>query len=506
MSAAPERLLDVFDSLGYQVALYDRDWRCTYVNGAAARAMGRTPEAVLGGSLEALFPHAGDEPYTRQLRDAAATGRTVRGDRFDVALERWFEDHVHPVADGVLVVSRDVTQERDSDRRSRAEAAARAEAEDALRHSRDVLSLAMRGGAMGAWSRDIETNTVWWSPELDHLLGFEAGTFSRTQDAFYELVHDDDKDAVRAAVAQAIETGTDYLVDFRFRHASGEWRWMEGRGRAVCGDDGRPRSIYGISIDVTGRKRTEAALEAARDAAESANRLKDQFLANLSHELRTPLNAILGYARLMQTDVIPPEKWRQAVAVIERNAVAQNQLVEDLLDMSRITTGTVHLDSAPIQVAPVIRQAIDAVGPAAETKRIEIALDLDPFAGSVHADATRLQQVFWNLLNNAVKFTRFGGRVAVRLTRTAKSVEIAITDTGIGIAPEFLPFVFTPFRQADARLGRQYGGLGLGLAICRQLVELQGGTIEATSPRTCPSSTTTTASWRRSCATSSPTH
>jgi PAS domain S-box-containing protein len=484
MGPAYEPLLDVFDSLGYHVALYDRGWRCIYVNRAAARALGGTPEAVLGRTLEELFPHAGDDPYTRQLRDAGAAGRAVRGDRFDVALERWFEDHVHVVPEGLLVLSRDVTLERDRDRRSRADVAARAEAEDALRHSRDVLSLAMRGGAMGAWSRDLATDTVWWSPELEHLVGLETGAFSRTEDAFFELVHDDDKDAVRRAVSQAIETGTDYIIDFRFRHASGEWRWMEGRGRAVYDDDGRPRSIYGIAIDVTGRKRTEAAVEAARDAAESANRLKDQFLANLSHELRTPLNAILGYARLMQTDVIPVEKWRQAVSVIERNAVAQNQLVEDLLDMSRITTGTVHLDSAPIQVAPVIRQALDAVGPTAEAKRIEIALDLDPFAGSVNADATRLQQVFWNLLNNAVKFTRLGGRVTVRLVRTAKVVEIAITDTGIGIAPEFLPHVFTPFRQADARLGRQYGGLGLGLAICKQLVELQGGTIEATSPGT----------------------
>jgi PAS domain S-box-containing protein len=484
MGSDRERLLDVFDSLGYHVALYDRDWRCTYVNRAAARAMGRTPEAVLGRTLEALFPHAGDEPYTRQLRDAAAAGRPVRGDRFDVALERWFEDHVHVVPEGLLVLSRDVTLERDRDRRSRADVAARAEAEDALRHSRDVLSLAMRGGAMGAWSRDLATGAVWWSPELEHIVGLEPGAFSRTEDAFLELVHDDDKDIVRNAVSQAIETGTDYLVDFRFRHASGEWRWMEGRGRAVYGEDERPRSVYGIGIDVTRRKRTEAALEAARDAAESANRLKDQFLANLSHELRTPLNAILGYARLMQTDVIPPEKWRQAVSVIERNAVAQNKLVEDLLDMSRITTGTVHLDPAPIQIAPVIRQALDAVGPAAEAKRIEIALDLDPFAGSVNADTTRLQQVFWNLLNNAVKFTRLGGRVAVRLARTDRTVEVAITDTGIGIAPEFLPHVFTPFRQADSRFGRQYGGLGLGLAICRQLVELQGGTIEAASPGT----------------------
>jgi PAS domain S-box-containing protein len=482
MSPDRERLLDVFDSLGYHVAIYDRDWRCTYVNREAARALGRAPEAVLGCTLDTLFPHALEEPYTRHLRDAVATRRQVRGDRFDVALERWFEDHVQPLADGVLVLSHDVTEIRDADRRSRAEAAARTEAEDALRHSRDVLSLAMRGGAMGAWSRDLATNTVWWSPELEHIMGLETGAFTRTEDAFFALVHDDDKEAVRQAVGTAVATGSDYIVDFRFRHASGEWRWMEGRGRAVYGDDGEPRSVFGIGIDVTARKRAESALEAARDAAEAANRLKDQFLANLSHELRTPLNAILGYARLLQTDIISPDKWRQAIAVIERNAVAQNQLVEDLLDMSRITTGTVHLDPAPIPVVPVIRQALDAVGPGAEAKRIDIVLDLDPFAGSVTADAARLQQVFWNLLNNAVKFTRLGGRVTVKLARTAGVVEIAITDTGIGIAPEFLPHVFTPFRQADARFGRQFGGLGLGLAICRQLVELQGGTVEATSP------------------------
>jgi PAS domain S-box-containing protein len=479
--AASERLLDVFDSLGYHVAIFDRGWRCTYVNREAARAMGRAPESLIGQKLDALFPKP-DDPYPRQIRDAVTSGRPIRGDRFDVGLERWFEDHVRLVPDGVLVLSRDVTVERDADRRSRAEVTGRLQAEEALRHSRDVLSLAMRGGAMGAWSRDLTTNEVWWSPELEHIVGLGPGAFGQTDDAFFELVHDDDKASVRQAVGHAVDTGTDYIVDFRFRHGSGEWRWMEGRGRATYAPDGRPRSLYGIGIDVTVRKRTEAALEAARDAAEAANHLKDQFLASLSHELRTPLNAILGYARLLQTDIISPDKWRQAIAVIERNAVAQNQLVEDLLDMSRITTGTVHLDPAPIPVAPVIRQALDAVGPAAEAKRIEIALDLDPFAGSVTADAARLQQVFWNLLNNAVKFTRLGGRVGVRLARTAGVVEIAITDTGIGIPPEFLPHVFTPFRQADARFGRQYGGLGLGLAICRQLVELQGGTIEATSP------------------------
>jgi PAS domain S-box-containing protein len=353
-----------------------------------------------------------------------------------------------------------------------------------LRHQREVLSFAMRAGAMGAWSRDLATNAVWWSPELEDIFGLAHGTFSQTEDAFFEFVHVDDRDAVRRAVGTAIETGSDYSVDFRFRHASGEWRWMEGRGRATYDATGTPRTVYGIGIDVTAHKRSEAAVEAAREAAESANRLKDQFLANLSHELRTPLNAILGYARLLQTGVIPVEKWPQAIAVIERNAIAQNQLVEDLLDMSRIATGAVHLEPAPIPVAPVIRQALDAVTPAAATKGVEIAVDLDPLAGTVTADATRLQQVFWNLLNNAVKFTPAGGRVGVALARAGTSVEVTIRDSGIGIAPEFLPHVFAPFRQADARFGRRHGGLGLGLAICRQLVELHHGSIEARSDGT----------------------
>jgi PAS domain S-box-containing protein len=250
-------------------------------------------------------------------------------------------------------------------------------------------------------------------------------------------------------------------------------------------------SPTGLSIffaDVTARmetesarKRSEMALQQAKEAAESANQLKDQFLATLSHELRTPLNAILGYARMLQTKSIAPEKRERAIDVIERNAVAQHQLVEDLLDMSRITTGKIRLDPAPVPVAAVLREAVEGVKPAADAKRIVLEMDLDPFAGTVTADATRLQQVFWNVLTNAVKFTAQGGRVLASLRRDGTAVEIAVTDTGMGIPPDFVPFVFDPFRQADARLSRGQGGLGLGLAISRQLVELHGGTIAASS-------------------------
>jgi CheY-like chemotaxis protein/nitrogen-specific signal transduction histidine kinase len=239
--------------------------------------------------------------------------------------------------------------------------------------------------------------------------------------------------------------------------------------------------LYGMGIDITERKAAEDALAAARDAAESANRLKDEFLATLSHELRTPLNAILGYARMLRANAVPPDKRERAVEVIERNAIAQTQLVEDLLDVSRITSGKMRLDPHTLTAATPLGEALESIRPAAEAKQITLALDIDPFAGSVHADGNRLQQVFWNLLSNAVKFTRHGGRIAIRLERIDRTVEISIGETAPGIAPEFLPFVFEPFRQADARFAREHGGLGLGLAISKQLIELHGGSIRARS-------------------------
>jgi PAS domain S-box-containing protein len=350
-----------------------------------------------------------------------------------------------------------------------------------LSESRDVLALAMRGGSMGAWARDMVTDEVWWSPELEEIVGLPPGGFPGTLAGFFDLVHPDDLPETRSIVDDAVERRTDYTIEFRFSHAGGEWRWMEGRGRAVYNDDGSPRTLYGIGIDITSRKRGEMALHEAKRAAESANQLKDQFLATLSHELRTPLNAILGYARMLQSNTIPADKRPKAIDVIERNAVAQNQLIEDLLDMSRITAGKVRLDPVPIPVATVLREAVDAVKPTADGKTLALELELDPFAGMVTADTARLQQIFSNLLTNAVKFTPRGGGVRVSLRRDGAVVEIRVADTGVGISPEFLPHIFEPFRQADARFDRGHGGLGLGLAIAKQLVDLHGGAIHAAS-------------------------
>jgi PAS domain S-box-containing protein len=220
---------------------------------------------------------------------------------------------------------------------------------------------------------------------------------------------------------------------------------------------------------------------ASRAEAEEANRLKDEFLATLSHELRTPLTSILGWARLLQTDNFDAASTTRALETIERNARAQNQLIDDLLDTSRIITGKLRLDVRSVDLADVITAATDSVRPAAEAKEIRLQTLLDPQAGPVSGDPNRLQQVVWNLVSNAIKFTPKKGRVQVRLERVNSHIEITVADTGMGIAPEFLPHVFDRFRQADQATTRTHGGLGLGLAIVRQLVELHGGTVSAHS-------------------------
>jgi signal transduction histidine kinase len=220
---------------------------------------------------------------------------------------------------------------------------------------------------------------------------------------------------------------------------------------------------------------------AARADAERANRLKDEFLATLSHELRTPLNAILGWLEMLREPALASEAQRRAVAVIERNARAQAKLVDDLLDMSRIMSGGLHLDSELVDLGQVVTQAVASVEPAADSRQVAVAARVDAASPMVKGDAARLQQVAVNLIGNAVKFSRPGGVVDIVLTRRGETLELTVHDDGSGIAPEFLPFLFEPFRQQDASTTRQHGGVGLGLSIVKHLVDRHGGTVSASS-------------------------
>ena len=236
-----------------------------------------------------------------------------------------------------------------------------------------------------------------------------------------------------------------------------------------------------VAAVTTERRRAEAEKSNARQQAEEASRLKEEFLATVSHELRTPLNAVVGWSRLLRSGQLDADGVSHAVEVIERNAAAQRQIIEDLLDVSRIVTGKLRISTQPVDLLLVIHAAIDAVRPAAEAKEISISTHIAAPDSIVRADVDRLQQVFWNLLANAVKFTPHGGLIDVYIERNDSLAEVRIEDSGPGVPPEFLPHIFERFSQADGSSTRKHGGLGLGLAIVRHLIELHGGTVSATN-------------------------
>ncbi|MBP9025966.1 MAG: response regulator, partial [Phycisphaerae bacterium] len=252
---------------------------------------------------------------------------------------------------------------------------------------------------------------------------------------------------------------------------------------------GRLIGAVGVWNDITERTRIErerelllASERAARCEAEHANRVKDEFVATLSHELRTPLNAILGWAQLLRRGRPDPEDVKEALEVIQNNALAQKQLIDDLLDVSRMMSGKIRLNRRPLNVSQAAVEALASIRPQAEEKGLRLEEAIEHEAGCVQADPERLQQILWNLLSNAVKFTPAGGQIRFALERQGQNAVLTVSDTGIGIRPEFLPFLFQRFRQADASTTRRYRGLGLGLSLVKQLVDLHGGSISASSP------------------------
>jgi PAS domain S-box-containing protein len=301
------------------------------------------------------------------------------------------------------------------------------------------------------------------------------------------LVHPEDFDGTMRTWLDAVAGHDEYEFQHRFRGADGEYRWFHSRARALRDQAGRVRKWFGTSTDIDAQRRVAEERErllnaerAARSEAERAARVKDEFVATLSHELRTPLNAIVGWAQFLLRDASDPERVHKGLEVIDRNARLQAQMVDDLLDLSRIISGKLRLDIQQVNLHQVIDDVISSLQPAADAKEIVVTTELRE-TGMIQGDPSRLQQVMWNLLSNAIKFTDRQGSVAVRLFEHHGSVEIAVKDTGLGISAEFMPHVFERFRQADASTTRQFGGLGLGLSIAKQLTELHGGLISVDS-------------------------
>jgi PAS domain S-box-containing protein len=321
-------------------------------------------------------------------------------------------------------------------------------------------------------SKDLNGVIKSWNEAAERMFGYSA---AEAVGRNIRLIIPPDRHAEEELVLERIRRGdrVDHYETVRL-HKDGRSIDISLTVSPIKMEDGRVIGASKIAHDITEAKRLRRELQ-------EANRLKDEFLATLSHELRTPLNALLGYARILKTDALEGDRRRQAVAIIERNAVALAQLVSDVLDVSRITAGKFRLDVQACDVPTIVEHALDAVRPAIEAKDLRVERIIDPEPGPVWGDPDRLQQLFWNLLSNAAKFTPKRGRIQICVRRTDSRVEFVVSDTGIGIAPEFLPHLFQKFRQADSSVSREFSGLGLGLALTRYIVELHGGEVSAAS-------------------------
>jgi PAS domain S-box-containing protein len=356
-------------------------------------------------------------------------------------------------------------------------ALAKTSAEERARLNEERLRFALDAAAMGTWELDLHTRIVSWSDTLQRIHGYDPGAFDQRFDFYEHIIHPDDRDRVLTSIQWAIDGGKPYDIEYRVVGGEGRVRWVESKGRVEY-ENGQPVRMTGICMAVTRRKEAEFARLA--DAHE-ANELKDQFLATLSHELRTPLNAIIGWIQMLERDAASPDRVRHAIDIIRRNAKLQAQLIEDILDVSRIISGKLTIERQALDVGMLVETTLCGLLPTAALKQIEVTRELADDLPLIEGDPQRLQQVLGNVIANAIKFTPDQGTVSVRCAVSAARLVIEVEDSGVGIAPELLPYIFDRFRQGDSRSTRRHSGLGLGLAIARHLIELHGGDIAAIS-------------------------
>jgi PAS domain S-box-containing protein len=359
----------------------------------------------------------------------------------------------------ILLVFRDITE--------------RKRTENALRRDQEIFKLVHSIGKVGHWEWNAQTGENKWSPEIEALYGLKPGTFGGSYEGWAKLLHPDDLAGAEADVRRAIETGK-YLTEFRVIWPDGSVHWLEARGNVFKDENGAPERLMGVNMDITERKRIEEALK-------DASRRKDEFLATLAHELRNPLAPIRNAVELLRQGGDDAAVIDTVHRMMERQLGQMVRLIDDLLDIARITSEKLRLRKERVELASVVQSAVEETRPLIQAQSHQFSLTIPP--GPVHlvADPTRLAQVFSNLLNNAAKYTEKGGHIWLTVERLDGEVSVSVRDTGIGIDVTNLPHIFEMFSQAAPALERSQGGLGVGLALVRGLVELHGGSIDARS-------------------------
>jgi PAS domain S-box-containing protein len=461
---------------------FDRECSLIAWNCAMQRISGLGRDEVLGKRVYDVFPflrEPGDEPC---FTGALEGNKTVSENHpYGPSETGIFESHYSPLFDeknnivGGIAVITDIT--------------ARKQAEEATHAAYRQLAFHVESSPLAVVEWDSDFRVSRWSESAERLFGWKAEEVIGKHVNEWRFVFADDVDAV-ALVTNRQREGVEVQGVQRNRNYTrdGSVLFCEWYNSVLRDDRGKLVSVLSLVLDVTARQSAEeeraASLLRERDArrhAEEADRLKDEFLATLSHELRTPLTSILGWASMIRNGEVEGSNAARAIETIERNARSQARLIDDLLDVSRIITGNLRLDLHPLNLAPIVEAALDALRPTADVKGINLQTRFEQNECLVKGDPNRLRQVLWNLLSNAIKFTQRGGSVNVILNCVDETARLTVSDTGDGISSEFLPYVFDRFRQAEGSISRKQGGLGLGLAVARHLVELHGGTIRAES-------------------------
>lgn len=476
----------------YAIFMLDSQGRVLTWNTGAARIKGYQPEEIIGQHFSKFYPQEALNRHLpeHELRVASAEGR------FEDEGWRLRKDGTKFWANVVITALRDDTGELIGFAKVTRDLTQRREHEESLRQSEERFRLLVEGVRDYAiFMLDPNGYVMTWNSGAERIKGYQASDIvGQHFSKFYP------RDVAESGwpdheLQVATETGR-YVEDGWRIRKDGSRFWANVMITALRDESGRLRGFAKLTRDLSERKRTEAleadgaqreemleAERSARIAAQRAARVKDEFLATLSHELRTPLSAILGWTQILRKQGVPkPDDFHRAMEIIERNTRAQAQLIEDLLDLSRVMSGRIRLDVQQLAMVDLVRGAIDSAEPTAQAKGVRVESILDPRGGVVSGDPARLQQILWNLLSNAIKFTPKGGKVQVLLQRIDSHLEFSVSDNGIGIPASFLPHVFDRFSQKDSSTTRSHGGLGLGLAIAKQLVELHGGTLQAQSP------------------------
>ncbi|QFS42989.1 hybrid sensor histidine kinase/response regulator [Nostoc sphaeroides] len=457
-------------------------WYPTYWLSGFVKAVTAMISVITAVQLVPLVPQALALPSPAQLEQANQELQTQIGERLRVEEElRKYQNHLEEM---VAVRTNEITK---TNEQLQQEILERQRILEILRQSEERYRYLAEAIPQLVWTTNPNGECDFFNQNWCEYTGLTLE--QSLGSGWLAALHPDDIQNADEVWSNAVKNSTIYNNEYRFKRASdGSYRWQLARGLPLKDEQGIVVKWFGTCTDIHEQKQIleeRAHLleleQIARAKAETANRIKDEFLAVLSHELRTPLNAILGWSKLLQTGRLNQAKTSEALATIERNATLQVQLIEDLLDISRILQGKLTLDITKINLESTILSALQTMRLAAEAKSIEVSTVFEPLMGEVMGDSTRLQQVVWNLLSNAVKFTPKGGKIEVRLKQADGYAQIIVSDTGKGISAEFLPFVFDYFRQADSTSTRNFGGLGLGLAIVRNIIEIHGGIVKADS-------------------------